>query len=33
VSLDLIVKAAFAAGAKKSDLANAIVKRKRMAAG
>lgn len=33
VSLDLIVKAAFAAGAKKSDLANAIVKRKRVAAG
>jgi ribosome-binding protein aMBF1 (putative translation factor) len=33
VSLDLIVKAAFAAGAKKSELAEAIVKRKRLAAG
>jgi ribosome-binding protein aMBF1 (putative translation factor) len=33
VSLDLIVKAAFAAGAKKADLAGAIVKRKRAAVG
>jgi len=33
VSLDLIVRAAFAAGAKKADLAQAIVKRKRTVAG
>jgi ribosome-binding protein aMBF1 (putative translation factor) len=33
VSLDLIVKAAFAAGAKKSDLAKAIATRKRAAVG
>jgi ribosome-binding protein aMBF1 (putative translation factor) len=33
VSLDLIVKAAFAAGAKKADVARAIVKKKRVAAG
>lgn len=33
VSLDLIVKAAFAAGDKKADLAGAILKRKRVAAG
>ena len=33
VSLDLIVKAAFAAGANKADLAGAILKRKRVAAG
>ena len=33
VSLDLIVKAAFAAGAKRADVANAIRKKKRVAAG
>ena len=33
VSLDLIVKAAFAAGAKKADLAQAIAKKRRVAAG
>jgi ribosome-binding protein aMBF1 (putative translation factor) len=33
VSLDLIVKAAFAAGAKKADLAHAISKRKSAASG
>lgn len=33
VSLDLAVKAAFAAGAKKADLAGAILKKKRVVAG
>ena len=33
VSLDLIVKAAFAAGAKKADVAHAISKKRRVAAG
>ena len=33
VSLDLIVKAAFAAGAKKTDLAQAIAKKNRVASG
>jgi ribosome-binding protein aMBF1 (putative translation factor) len=33
VSLDLIMKAAFAAGAKRADVANAIRKKRRAAAG
>ena len=33
VSLDLIVKAAFAAGAKRTDVANAIRRRRRAVAG
>jgi len=33
VSLDLAVRAAFAAGAKKADLAGAILKKRRVAAG